>query len=73
MWLSVNLHTLPSVNGDLDVGSVNVLVGVDKVVAQDGSKQLWRGDWVLLGEDIDRLLLGVCGYDRRVVCFCVSI
>lgn len=65
--LAIYGHASPLVDDDLDVGGVDVLVGGDEVVAEDGSKELGRVDRVLLGEEVDGLLLGVRGDDDRVV------
>jgi hypothetical protein len=75
MWvrLAIDLHAGPSVLDDLDVCGVDVGVGLDKVVANDGSELLRRIDGVLLGEDVGGLLLGVCCNDNRVVSLGVAI
>jgi hypothetical protein len=70
--LAVNLHAGPSVLDDLDVSGVDMGVLGDEVVADDGSELLWGVDRVLLCEDVGCLLLGVGGYDDRVVCLCVA-
>lgn len=67
VWLAVNGHAGPAVGDDVDVRSVDVGVFLDEVSAQDGSKELWRSDGILLGEDIDGVLDRVCGYDNAVV------
>ena len=69
MWLALNSDASPSVLDDRDVGRVDVLIGLDEMVAEDGGEQLRRVDWVLLGHDICGLLHRVCGYDRAVVGF----
>lgn len=59
-------------NDNRDIGSVYVIVLGHEMVGEDGGKQLRRIDRVLLGQDIDSLLLGIgCDYDR-VVGFGVS-
>ena len=58
---------------NVDMSGVYVLVGVDKVVSEDGSKELRRSDWILFGKNVDSLLLGVRSYNRSVVCLCVSV
>ena len=72
MCFSVDSHARPSVLNDLDVGGVNMRVGLDKVVANDGSKLLGRVDGVLLGEDVCCLLLRIGRNYHRVVCFSVA-
>jgi len=67
MRLAVDGHAGPFVLDDLDVAGVDMRVGLDEVVADDGSKELGRCDRVLLCEDVAGLLLGVCGDDYRVV------
>lgn len=57
---------------DLDVCGMNVGVGLDKVVAENGSELLGRIDGVLFGENVDGLFLGVCSDDRAVVGFGVA-
>lgn len=52
---------------DLDVCGVNVRVGVDKVVANNGGKLLGRVDGVLLCENVGSLLLGVCCDNDRII------
>lgn len=42
------------------------------MVGKYGSKEFWRGDWVLFGENVNGLLLGVRSYDDRVVCLGVA-
>jgi hypothetical protein len=59
VWLAVNVHTGPSVLDDLDVCGMDVRIGRDEVVTNDGSKLLRRVNGVLFGEDVCGLLLGV--------------
>jgi hypothetical protein len=57
---------------DLDMGGMNMGVGLDKVVADDGSELFGWVDRVLFCEDVCCLLLRIgCNYDR-VVCFGVA-
>jgi hypothetical protein len=44
---------------NLNVRSVDVGVLLDEVGSEDGCEELGRRDWVLFGEDIAGLLLGV--------------
>ena len=57
---------------DLDVRGVNVRVGLDEVVANDGSELLGRVDRVLFCEYVGCLLLRVGRDYDRVVCFGVA-
>lgn len=72
VWLALDLHARPAVHNDLDVAGVDVRVSRDKVVSEDGGKDLGHRDVVLLGHDVDRLLLRVGCYYRAVVCLGVS-
>jgi hypothetical protein len=58
---------------DFDVGGVDVFVGGDEVGAEDGGEELDGDYWVLLGEDVGGLFLGVGCDDYRVVCFGVAV
>lgn len=69
---AIDSHATPAVNNDLDMGDMNVAVGVDEVLAKDGSEELRRVDGVLLGEDVDGLLLSIGCDDRRIVCLGVA-
>jgi hypothetical protein len=68
VWLSINGHACPPVLDDLDVCGVDVRVGLDEVSSDNGCEELGGCDRVLLGEDVASLLLGVGGYDDRIVC-----
>jgi hypothetical protein len=57
---------------DLDVAGMDMRVGLDEVIADDGSELLRRIDGVLLCEDVGGLLLGVGSNDDRVVCLGVA-
>lgn len=72
MSTAINSHATPAVDNDLDMCDMNVAVGVDEVLAKDGSEELRRVDGVLLGEDVDGLLLSIGCDDRRVVCLGVA-
>lgn len=54
---------------DVNVRSMYMLVGADKMVADYRSKELWRGDGILLGENVTSLLLCVCSYYHGIVGF----
>lgn len=69
---AVDSHATPAVNNNLDMCDMNVAVGIDKVLAKDGSEELRRVNGVLLGEDVDSLFLGIGCDDRRVVCLGVA-
>lgn len=71
--LAVDGHAGPAVLDNLNVCSVDVGVLLDEVVAEDGGKALGRVDGMLFCEDVDGLLLGVCGDDRAVVRFGVAV
>ncbi len=67
MWLAVDCHAGPSVLNDANVSGVDVLVGLDEVVAENGGKELGRVDGVLFRHDIGGLLHGVrCNHDAVV-------
>lgn len=44
-----------------------MLVGFYEVLSKYGGEEFDRDDWVLFGEDIGCLFLGVCCNDDRVV------
>ena len=67
MWLSVDIHSRPSVSDDLDVCSMDVLVSLDEVSSEDGGIEFGRSDWGLFGFDVDGVLDGVGGDDDAVV------
>lgn len=56
---------------NLDVGRMNVLVSLTEMGSNNCSKQLRRRDWMLLGQYVDCVLNGVCGYDNAIVGFSV--
>ena len=56
MWLSVDIHSRPSVSDDLDVCSMDVLVSLDEVSSEDGGIEFGRSDWGLFGFDVDGVL-----------------
>lgn len=62
----------PSMLDDSNVCRVNVLVGVDEVSSEDGSKLLGRVDGVLLCNDVGGLFHGISCNDDRVVGLSVS-
>jgi hypothetical protein len=57
---------------DLDVAGMDMRVGLNEVVANNGSELLGGIDWVLLGEDVCGLFLGVGSNNDRVVCMGVA-
>lgn len=65
VWVrfAVDVYAGPSVLDDLDVRCVNMRVGRDEVVTNDGGELLGRINRVLLGEDVRGLLLGVGSND----------
>ena len=58
---------------NLGPGRMDVLVLLNEMGSNDCSKKLRRGDRMLLGQDVDGIFHGICGYDDAVVCFGVSI
>jgi hypothetical protein len=52
---------------DFDVTGMDMGVGLDEVVADEGSELLGGIDRVLLGENVGGLLLGVGSNNDRVV------
>ena len=72
MWFAINCHPCPPVDDDLDVGSMDVLICVDKMGSEDGGIQLGRSDGVLFGDDIGCVLHGVSGNYHAVVGFGVA-
>lgn len=73
VWLSVDVQARPSVLDNLDVCGVNMRIGVNEVVSDDGGESLRRADGILLGENVAGLLLGVCRNNDRVVCLGVPV
>ena len=57
---------------DLDVCGVDVRVRFDEVVAENGGELFGWVNGVLFCEDVDGLLLGVCGDDGAIVCLCIA-
>jgi len=72
VWFAVDDHSCPAVNHDGDRRFVDVAVEGDEVGADDGGEELWRGDGVLLGEDVNCILDAVGGYDGGVVAMSVG-
>lgn len=70
--LAINVHARPAVLDDLDVRGMDVRVLVHKVVCEDGGELLGWVDGVLFGEDVGGLLLGVGGYDDRIISFGIT-
>lgn len=52
---------------NVHLGAVDVLVLLNEVVANDGSENFRRIDWVLFSKDVDGVLDRVCGNDDAVV------
>lgn len=73
MGLAVDNEARPLVLRDVDVAGVDVRVGLDEVVADDGGEELRGLDGVLFGQDVAGLLLGVGCDDDGVVGFGVSV
>ncbi len=58
---------------NFDLGGMDVFVRLNEMGSDDCSKELGRGDRMLLGHDVDGVLHGICRYNDAVVGFCVSI
>ena len=71
--LAIDDETGPAVRDHVDVRKVDVAVGLDEVGSEDGSEQLGRSHWVLLGEDVDGVLDGIGSHDDAVIGFGVAI
>nr|POE74299.1 hypothetical protein CFP56_70774 [Quercus suber] len=65
--LAVDGHAGPAVHGDGGVRDVEVRVGVEEVLGEDGGEELGRVDRVQLGHEVDGLLLRVRRHDVGVV------
>ena len=67
MGLPIDVHPCPAMRDDTDMGSMDMRITVDEVGRHGGGEELGRGHGVLLGEDVDCVLDGVCGDDDAVV------
>ena len=72
MRFPIYIQSCPSVNLDLDLSFVDVLVRVDEMSGYNRSKQLRRCHWMLLGHDVDCILHGVGGYNNGIVGFGIA-
>ena len=72
MWFAINGQSGPPVNDDVHVSGVDVFVLLNKVGADNGSKNFGCEDWVLLGEDKNGILYRVCGDNGTVIGFSVA-
>lgn len=52
---------------------MDVLVLLDEVSADDGSKQFWRVDWVLFCEDVNTVLDRIRSHNDAVIGLGVSV
>ena len=52
---------------DLYVRSCDVGVGLNEMGSEDARKSLWRGNGVLFGLDVYRILHRICGNDDAIV------
>ena len=68
----VHIQAGPSVGDNTDMSYVNMLVRVDKVIADYCGKQFRWCDRVLFGKDVASLLLSIGRYNRSIVRFGVS-
>lgn len=73
MRLAVDGHARPAVGDDADVRDGDVGVAGEEVLAEDGAKELWRIDGVLLGGDVDGVLDRVGRNDAAVVGLGVAV
>ena len=73
MGLTTYGQSGPAVGDNLGPGGMDVLVLLNEMRSNDCSEKLRRGDRMLLGQDVDGILHGICRYDDAVVCFGVSI
>lgn len=58
---------------DSHVSRMDVLVLLDEVSADDGSKQFWRVDWVLFCEDVNSVLDRIRSHNDAVIGLGVSV
>lgn len=65
--LAVDLQTSPAVRLNTDVGDVDVGILLDEVASKDRSKELRRGDRVLLGGDVNGILDRISGDNNAVI------
>lgn len=72
MWLAIDGHPGPTMSYDLDMGGMNMRVSLDEVRAEYACKKLRRGDWVLLGFNVDGVLHRISGNYNAIVGFGIS-
>lgn len=65
--LSVDIHACPTMQHNIDMCCMDVGILVDEMGANGGREELRRIDGVLLGENKDAILDGVCGYNYAIV------
>lgn len=73
MRLSVDCHPSPTMCNDLDVSGVDVFVCCDEVSGHDGSEEFRRRDGMLLRQDVNGVLHGVCCNDDTVIGLGISV
>lgn len=73
MGFAVDVEAGPAVRDDVGMRDVDVLVLVDEMGTKNGAKELGRYDGVLLGQNKDGILDGVCCDDDAVVGFGVAV
>lgn len=67
MWFASYVHAGPFVYGDPHMGGGDVWVLFEEVGGHDGGEKFGRVDWMLFGEHIDGVLLGIGRYDVGVI------
>jgi hypothetical protein len=73
VWFAIDVEAGPAVGDDVSMRDVDVLVLADEMGAKNGAKELRRCDGVLLGQNKDGILDGVCCDDDAVVGFGVAV
>lgn len=70
VWLALDFHPCPAVDGDPHVGGGDVGVGVEEVLGEDGGEVFGWVDGVEFGHDVGCVFLCVGGDDVAVVGVC---
>src|SRR5947207_9160513 len=69
MRLANDSHSGPSMWYDTDMSKMDMFISVNEMGSDNGSKELWRRDWVELRQDKDCVLHRVCSNNHTVVSF----